>query len=864
MKKIYEPAKVESKWRKFWEESGFPGADDSSAKPKFYVLEMFPYPSGRIHMGHVRNYTIGDVVARYKRARGFEVLHPIGWDAFGLPAENAAMQKGVHPAEWTRENIGQMRVQLKRLGFSYDWTREIATCDPDYYKWEQWLFVKMLKAGIAYRKKTFVNWDPVDKTVLANEQVINGKGWRSGAVVERRETDQWFLRISRYADQLLDGLKELDGWSDSVKSMQSNWIGRSEGVEMDFYSADLDAPVKVFTTRPDTIMGVSCLIVAPDHPAVLKIAETDRQVADFAREVKTLPLSESEIETVERKGVPLGITAVHPVSGNKVPVWTANFVLTGYGTGAVMCVPAHDKRDFDFAKKYKLPLKQVVFPEDGDFNISEGAFTEKGVLENSGMFNGLSSDDAFSAVADFLEENKKGKRVTNYRLRDWGISRQRYWGAPIPVIHCDKCGAVPVPESDLPVELPEDADFTEGEIPSLASIDSFVSVPCPKCGASAKRDTDTMDTFVESSWYFLRYASPDFEKGIFDSEAVKRWLPVDQYIGGVEHAILHLLYSRFFVRALKDLGLCDFDEPFKNLLTQGMVIKDGAKMSKSLGNTVDPDEMIEKYGADAVRLFILFASPVEKSLEWNEKGIEGMSRFLRRLWDLSQRLKATANLFDDRLNENREIQIYKKNKQSYETVDRNYLMERVEDCGRANEFSLNFKLHQTISKVTKEIEQFHFNTAIAAIMELLNDAARFSLEDVNFFEIKVKTDERVYFHSIGTRKFCLFSTIMKMVKLLSPMAPHFAEEIWQMLGNGNSVFLEPWPDWDESLAKSDTNTIIFQVNGKIRDQVEMSADSDREEMINQALAVENVKKFTEGKKIKKTIVVPGKLVNIVV
>lgn len=809
MKKIYEPPKVESKWRKVWDESGFPGADDSSAKPKFYVLEMFPYPSGRIHMGHVRNYTIGDVVARYKRARGFEVLHPIGWDAFGLPAENAAIQKGVHPAKWTKENIGQMRIQLKRLGFSYDWTREIATCDPSYYKWEQWLFIQMLKAGIAYRKKTFVNWDPVDKTVLANEQVINGKGWRSGAVVERRETDQWFLRISRYAEGLLDGLKGLDGWSDSVKSMQSNWIGRSEGVETDFYSDDLDAPVRVFTTRPDTVMGVSCLIVAPEHPAVLKIAETDGKVADFAREVKTLPLSESEIETVEKKGVPLGISAVHPVSGEKIPVWTANFVLTGYGTGAVMCVPAHDKRDFDFAKKYKLPVKQVVFPENGDFDISEGAFTEKGVLKNSGMFDGLCSDDAFSAVADFLAENNKGKRAVNYRLRDWGISRQRYWGAPIPVIHCDKCGAVPVPESDLPVELPEDADFKSGEIPSLASIEAFVSVPCPECGANAKRDTDTMDTFVESSWYFLRYASPHFEKGIFDSEAVKRWLPVDQYIGGVEHAILHLLYSRFFVRALKDLGLCDFDEPFKNLLTQGMVIKDGAKMSKSLGNTVDPDEMIEKYGADAVRLFILFAAPAEKSLEWNEKGIEGMSRFLRRVWNFADK----------------------------------YPVEKIDVWTIS--WELTSRLNQTVRKVTDDIERFHFNTAIAALMEFFNFLSK---------EVEGLRESTGSFNQpLGDMTICL-----------SPMAPHFAEEMWKKLGNTDSVFDVEWPNYLEETEEYELVTVVFQVNGKLRAQAQLPKKTGKSEMEIAAFNNEKIKRITEGKKIKKVVVVPGKLVNIVV
>ncbi len=826
MEKNYEPARVEKKWQKDWENSGFHKTASASGgspsggpgKPKFYVLEMFPYPSGRIHMGHVRNYTIGDVIARYKRACGFEVLHPIGWDAFGLPAENAAIENGVHPAEWTRTNIAQMKAQLKRLGFSYDWTREIATCDPSYYKWEQWLFIKMLEKGLVYRKKTFVNFDPVDKTVLANEQVIDGKGWRSGAVVERREIEQWFLRISAYADELLDGLEKLD-WPGSVKTMQSNWIGRSEGVEMEFYSDKLDAPLKVFTTRPDTVMGVTYLAVAAEHPAVLKVAETNGEVADFIDEMKALPMSESEIETVPKKGLPLGISVTHPVSGEKIPVWAANFVLMSYGAGAVMSVPAHDRRDFDFAKKFGLPIKQVVFPKDGDFDISENAYTDKGVLKNSGQFDGLSSESAFSEIADFLEKNKKGRRVTNYRLRDWGVSRQRYWGAPVPVIHCGGCGAVPVPEKDLPVKLPEDVKFGGDGIASLASIESFVSVSCPKCGGKAERDTDTMDTFVESSWYFLRYASPDFDKAIFDPESVKRWLPVDQYIGGVEHAILHLLYSRFFVRALRDLGLCGFDEPFSALLTQGMVIKDGAKMSKSLGNTVDPDEMIGKYGADAVRLFILFAAPAAKALEWNEKGIEGMSRFLKRFWNLAVRVSEKKHMARD---ENTDVSAF---------------------FGSAK---FNNEINQITKKVTEDIEKFHFNTAIAALMELLNTASKIAggsaSENIRVLEPGLE----------------------KMVRLLSPMAPHFAEEVWKMLGNKKSVFLEKWPEWDDSLVKSDTVAVIFQVNGKVRAQMEMPVNSTEKEMESAARAQRGVKKFTDGKTIKKVIVVPNKLVNIVV
>lgn len=834
MPEIYNHKTAEEKWQGKWEREGFHKTASGSGGKPFYILEMFPYPSGRIHMGHVRNYTIGDVIARYKRARGFDVLHPIGWDAFGLPAENAAIQNGVSPAEWTKTNIAQMSAQLKKLGFSYDWSREIATCDPSYYKWEQWLFVRMLEKGLAYRKKTFVNWDPKDKTVLANEQVIDGKGWRSGAPVERREIEQWFLRISDYADELLDGLGSLERWPDSVKTMQSNWIGRSAGVEMEF-EIEGAKPVRVFTTRPDTVMGVSCVVVAPEHPVAAAAALRDEKVAAFVREAGSLPATEAGMESAEKKGVALGVSARHPVSGEDIPVWTANFVLMSYGSGAVMCVPAHDRRDFDFAVKYGIAVRQVVFPPEGDFDISSGAYTGEGVLKNSGPFDGLSSAGAFERVADFLEGEGRGGRATNYRLRDWGISRQRYWGAPVPVIHCAGCGAVPVPDEDLPVCLPEDVKFSPGEIPSLASLESFVSAPCPRCGADARRDTDTMDTFVESSWYFLRYVSPDFEEGMFDREEARRWLPVNQYVGGVEHAILHLLYSRFFVRAMRDLGLCDFDEPFSALLTQGMVTKDGAKMSKSLGNTVDPDEMIEKYGADAVRLFILFAAPAEKSLDWNEKGIEGMSRFLRRLWNHTQK-SLTYYLQDDRY--------------------RDELMELIKKYGSTQEFTLNSKVNETIEKVTEDIENFHFNTAIAAMMELVNDMGRFSLTGDMFVDVG---DER-----ISTNTFCLYSAILKTVQMLSPMAPHFAEEVWEMLGNKKSVSLEEWPKWDSSLIGSETVEVVFQVNGKTRAQAQMEVGASDELLEIAAKNNDRVKKHIEGKEIKKVIVVSGKLVNIVV
>lgn len=807
MSEVYNHKTAEKKWQEKWEREGFHKTASGSGGKPFYILEMFPYPSGRIHMGHVRNYTIGDVIARYKRARGFDVLHPIGWDAFGLPAENAAIQNGVSPAEWTKTNINQMREQLQKLGFSYDWSREIATCDPSYYKWEQWLFVRMLEKGLAYRKKTFVNWDPKDKTVLANEQVIDGKGWRSGAPVERREIEQWFLRISDYADELLDGLGSLERWPDSVKTMQSNWIGRSAGVEMEF-EIEGAKPVRVFTTRPDTVMGVSCVVVAPEHPVAAAAALRDGKVAAFVREAGALPVTEAGMESAEKKGVALGVSARHPVSGEDIPVWTANFVLMSYGSGAVMCVPAHDRRDFDFAVKYGIAVRQVVFPPEGDFDISSGAYTGEGVLKNSGPFDGLSSAGAFERVADFLEGEGRGGRATNYRLRDWGISRQRYWGAPVPVIHCAGCGAVPVPDEDLPVRLPGDVKFSPGEIPSLASFESFVSAPCPRCGADARRDTDTMDTFVESSWYFLRYASPNFEEGMFDPEEARRWLPVNQYVGGVEHAILHLLYSRFFVRAMRDLGLCDFDEPFSALLTQGMVTKDGAKMSKSLGNTVDPDEMIEKYGADAVRLFILFAAPAEKSLDWNEKGIEGMSRFLRRLWNFADK---------------------------YPVGD--------EDIRTASR-SVTSSLNQTVRKVTDDIEKFHFNTAIAALMEFLNVISK---------EAETGQSVRSYKEPLET-----------ITILLSPMAPHFAEEMWEKLGNKKSVFNKSWPNYDEDVTPHELATIVLQVNGKTRAQVQMEAGASDELLETAAKNNDRVKKHIEGREIKKTIVVSGKLVNIVV
>ena len=815
MKNDYKPQEIEQKWQAAWLEKNIYQVNEDSSKEKYYVLEMFPYPSGRIHMGHVRNYTIGDVVARYKRSQGFNVLHPIGWDAFGLPAENAAIKNSVHPAKWTYENISQMGDQLKRLGFSYDWSREIATCDPDYYRWEQWFFNKLYEKGLVYKKTSYVNWDPVDKTVLANEQVVDGKGWRSGAVVERKEIPQWFVKITDYSDELLDDLDKLPGWPDAVKTMQSNWIGRSVGVEAEFEIKELKSKLKIYTTRPDTIMGVTYLAVAPEHPLSKKIGETNSEVSEFITECIKSTVSEADIETMEKKGLDLGVRAIHPISGEEVPVYVANFVLMNYGTGAVMSVPAHDQRDFEFAKKYGLPVKQVIFPNDNkDFDINECAFTERGILKNSGQFDGLSSEQAFDSIAEFFEKEGKGKKKLNYRLRDWGISRQRYWGAPIPIIYCDDCGEIPVPDDQLPVELPMDIEIDKGEIPSLSKIEDFIKVECPKCGNNARRETDTMDTFVESSWYFLRYTSPNYTEGMFEKSKVNYWLSVDQYIGGIEHAILHLLYSRFYTKAIRDLGLTDFDEPFKNLLTQGMVIKDGTKMSKSVGNVVDPDDMIKKFGADTVRVFMLFAAPVNRDLDWSDEGIEGSYRFLNRVW----------KVVNENISNNTDI--------NYENISKD---------GK----SLVVKTNQTIKKVTEDLNRFQFNTAIAALMELLNEISRFSS--------KTDSDNAI-----------ISKSVVVLVRLLYPFAPHIAEELWEKLGNSETLIDLEWIKWDESLIQSDEINIIVQVNGKLRSQIMMKPDSNKEEMESAALSDKKILTYIEGKEIKKIIVVPKKLVNIVI
>lgn len=815
MQENYQPLTIEQDAQNAWETSGVFNVSESSTQEKYYCLAMFPYPSGKLHMGHVRNYTIGDVISRYQRMLGKNVLQPMGWDAFGLPAENAAMKHGVHPADWTYENIDYMRNQLKQLGFAYDWHRELATCDPSYYKWEQWFFLKLLEKGLVYKKTAPVNWCPNDMTVLANEQVIDGCCWRCDTQVERKEIAQWFLKITDYADELLTSLETLDGWPEQVKTMQANWIGRSEGVELDFAVPDSDKPVRVYTTRPDTLMGVTYVAVAAEHPLALKAAETNPEITAFIAECKLMETSEAAMETMEKRGIDSGIKAVHPLTGEQVPVWIANFVLMSYGTGAVMSVPAHDQRDFEFAQKYGIAIKQVIFAaEGGEADCSTQAYTAKGVLINSGVFDGLRSQQAFIKIAETLEQQGKGQRKTNFRLRDWGVSRQRYWGAPIPVIYCDDCGTVPVPEADLPVELPRDVVLDGSQSPLVAH-PTFSHVDCPKCGKPARRETDTFDTFMESSWYFARYASSKADS-MLDASA-NYWLPVDQYIGGIEHAILHLLYARFYTKLLRDEGLIVCDEPFKKLLTQGMVLKDGSKMSKSKGNTVDPQALIDQYGADTVRLFIMFAAPPEQSLEWSDSGVEGGFRFLKRLWKLVyQHVEAGKS----------------------QPLDKQALTEEQQAVRR--------QVHLTIQKVTDDFgRRLTFNTAIAANMELVNALSRFVDESDNGRAVRQEALESI-------------------VLLLSPIVPHVTHQLWLDLGHQQAVVSEQWPKIDESALAQNTLELVIQVNGKLRSKLSVSVDAGKDEIEKLALSDEQALRFMEGKPVKKVIVVPGKLVNIVV
>ncbi len=852
----YHPEKIEAEAQQWWRENATFRAIDDPAREKFYCLCMFPYPSGKLHMGHVRNYTIGDVISRFQRMRGRNVLQPMGWDAFGLPAENAAMQNGVPPAKWTRDNIAYMRGQLQSLGFALDWERELATCDPEYYRWNQWAFLRMREQGIAYKKTGVVNWDPVDQTVLANEQVIDGRGWRTGALVERREIPMYYLNITRYADELTNALDGLDEWPERVRVMQQNWIGRSEGVAIRFRYAG--GTVGVFTTRADTLLGATWVAVAPEHPLAVRAAQDDAAVAAFIEECGRGGNTEAEIATQEKRGVPTGLTVEHPLTGEALPVWVANYVLMAYGEGAVMAVPAHDQRDFEFARKYGLPIKTVVRARDEEpvepAALTEARVTKDGVLCNSGKYDGLAFADAVSAIADDLAARGLGELKVQYRLRDWGISRQRYWGCPIPIIHCDACGEVPVPDDQLPVRLPEDL-VPDGHGNPLLRCEAFVNVACPSCGGAARRETDTMDTFVDSSWYFLRFASAGNDNAMVDAR-VDYWLPVDQYIGGIEHAILHLLYSRFWVRVMRDLGLLGFDEPFRRLLTQGMVLNhvysrregegrveyfnpadvDGSgedatlksdgkpvvwegmgTMSKSKNNGVDPNRMVSDYGADTARLFMLFTSPPELSLEWSDAGIDGATRFLRRLWrQVAEHVAAGPA----------------------SVLDANSLT----DTQRV----LRRHTHETIAKVTDDVgRRYTFNTAIAAIMELINHVSRF--EDAS-----------------EQGRAVVREALESVVLMLAPMVPHICHAMWRALGHEGTVADARWPAVDDAALARDTLQLVVQVNGKLRGSIEVDKDADKATVEQRALADPAVVRHLEGKQVTRVIVVPGRLVNIVV
>ncbi|WP_237134721.1 leucine--tRNA ligase [Pseudohongiella sp. O18] len=819
----YNPQEVEAQAQQYWEQHQSFKASEDPTREKFYCLSMFPYPSGHLHMGHVRNYLIGDVISRYQRMQGKSVLQPMGWDAFGLPAENAAMQRGIAPASWTWSNIDYMRKQLKQLGYAYDWSRELATCHPDYYRWEQWFFTRLFEKGLVYKKEAEVNWDPVDQTVLANEQVVDGRGWRSGALVERRKIPQWFIKITAYAQELLDDLDKLDGWPDEVRTMQANWIGRSEGVELSFEVAGQDTRLTVYTTRPDTLMGVSYVAVAPQHPLALQAAEQNVELARFIEEQSHIKVAEADMATMEKKGMDSGFKAVHPISGEQVPVFVANFVLMSYGTGAVMAVPAHDQRDYEFARKYQLPIKQVIKPGSDDevCKLEEQAFTSKGILINSGQFDGMDSATAFEAIEKWLRERDLGSKQINFRLRDWGVSRQRYWGTPIPIINCPDCGAVPVPEQDLPVVLPEDVSFTDSGSP-LKKMPEFYSVKCPSCGKDAERETDTFDTFMESSWYYARYSCPDLKTGMLDERA-NYWLSVDQYIGGIEHAILHLLYARFFHKLMRDEGLISSDEPFKRLLTQGMVLKDGSKMSKSKGNTVEPAKLIEQYGADTVRLFTMFAAPPNQSLEWSDSGVEGSSRFLRKLW--------------------RVVTGYGHSTASSQSPDQTQL--------DSEQKQLRYKTHTTLEKVSDDYGRRQtFNTAIAAIMELVNSITRFQ-------------DDRA--DNLSEQDNAVIGEALQIVLLgLSPVVPHFCHALWASIGKPGAIIDEPWPTVDQTALVQDEIQVVIQVNGKLRGKLTVARDTSKDKLEALAMADDNVQRHIADKTVRKVIVVPGKLINIVV
>ncbi|MBX2867841.1 MAG: leucine--tRNA ligase [Acidiferrobacterales bacterium] len=818
----YRPSELEAQTQQYWEESQCFAVTEDPDKEKYYCLSMLPYPSGQLHMGHVRNYTIGDVISRYQRMLGKNVLQPMGWDAFGLPAENAAIKHQMPPAKWTYENIEYMRDQLKRLGFAYDWNRELATCKPEYYKWEQWFFTKLLEKGLAYKKMAVVNWDPVEQTVLANEQVENGRGWRSGAVVERREIPQWFIKITAYAEELLNEIENLEGWPEAVKSMQRNWIGRSEGVEFSF-EVEGGEPLGVYTTRPDTIMGITFISVAAEHPLALKAAAADPEIAAFVEECKNVKTAEAEMETMEKKGIPLGVQAIHPISGEKIDIWAANFVLMGYGTGAVMAVPAHDQRDWEFAKKHDLEIRQVIKPKEGDHDFDdESLITKEGITCNSGEFDDLEFADAFNAIADHLEEKGVGKRTVNYRLRDWGVSRQRYWGCPIPVVY-DTDGEVHgVAEEDLPVVLPEDVAFSGVKSP-IKEDPNFINTTLPGSDSPATRETDTFDTFFESSWYYARYCCPGSDNAMLDQRA-NYWLPVDQYVGGIEHAVLHLLYARFFHKLMRDVGLVSSDEPFTRLLTQGMVLKDGSKMSKSKGNTVDPQDLIDQHGADTVRLFTMFASPPDQALEWNDDAVAGGHRFLKRWWFL--------------VHNNLEVL-----KSAEETLKKEGWTTALKD---KSAIDLRRTTHTLLEKADRDYGRLQYNTVIAGMMELLN-----ALDKI---DAGANSDTAAAFRE----------GLVVLNKVLAPITPHIAHTLWHTLGGSGDVIDATWPLVDQKALVSDTLTLAIQVNGKLRSQMEVATDASKESIEELATADAKVQNHIAGKTVRKIIVVPGRLVNIVV
>ncbi|MDR2006011.1 MAG: leucine--tRNA ligase [Acidaminococcales bacterium] len=818
----YSPHEIEEKWQKTWaREAAF--ATGGAGGPEYYVLEMFPYPSGKLHMGHVRNYSIGDVIARFKKMNGFSVLHPMGWDAFGMPAENAAIANNIPPARWTYSNIENMRSLQKQLGFSYDWEREVITCNEDYYRWTQWLFLLFYERGLAYKKKAVVNWCGHCNTVLANEQVIDGKCWRCDCAVSRKSLEQWFLRITDYADRLLADIEKLKGWPERVKVMQENWIGRSEGMEFSFAVPSIEAKIPVYTTRQDTIFGVTYMVLAPEHPLLAELvagcAEADDVLA-FSERVRAQSEMQRTSAEFEKEGIFTGAYAVNPLTGGEIPIWIANYVLYEYGTGAVMGVPAHDERDWQFADKYGLPKIIVIQPEDGTLEIDrmDGAYEGPGVMVNSGEFDGLGNEEGKKAVADYMAARSIGMRRVNYRLRDWLISRQRYWGAPIPIIYCGNCGAVPVPKEDLPVKLPQEVDFSNFKKSPLETAPAFVTCVCPRCGAKARRETDTMDTFICSSWYYLRYTDPRNSDAPFAADKANYWMPVDLYIGGIEHAILHLLYSRFFTKVLRDAGMTEADEPFQNLLTQGMVIKDGAKMSKSKGNTVSPEEIIAKYGADTARLFILFAAPPERDLDWSDQGVEGAFRFLGRLWRIVRQLAPLA-------------------------AGGGYAADGLSK----DEKEMRRLLNITIKRVTDDITQrFNFNTAISAVMELVNA----------LYIYKEKTEKP---HAALTGEI-----INVLLRLLAPFVPHITEELWELSGCTGSVHTQQWPGYDLAATKAERVEIVIQLNGKIRDKMTAPAGLPAQETERLALSLPKIKDLLGGARVAKVVCVPDKLVNIVV